>query len=117
MAGLVLFLHLILSCWMHLAASENSSVIYTPTVAGQQHVLSGTGFEDLEPQSYGRYQKLSIKQELEKRLSPRSSIHLEGEADFAALAARYTEYKRPQYIAAVRVAEEQDVIETVEFVH
>lgn len=32
-----------------------------------------------------------------------------------ALDARYTNYKRPEYIAAVQVAEEQDVIETVNY--
>ncbi|ORY63303.1 FAD binding domain-containing protein [Pseudomassariella vexata] len=70
---------------------------------------------DQNSAEYNDYNKLSIKHELKKRLSTKSNILLAGEDNFAEISARYTEYKRPLYIAAVQVQEEQDVIETVNY--
>ncbi|KAH6652454.1 FAD binding domain-containing protein [Truncatella angustata] len=61
------------------------------------------------------YLKLLLKEELQKRLSTSSNISLQGEEGFSIVDARYTDYKRPQYIAAVQVAEEQDVVEVVNY--
>ncbi|KAI1302456.1 FAD binding domain-containing protein [Xylaria venustula] len=59
--------------------------------------------------------KLSVKHELQQRLSEKAGLSLDGEESFSDLDARYTQYKRPQYFAAVKVAEENDVIETVNY--
>ncbi|KAI1279856.1 FAD binding domain-containing protein [Xylaria sp. FL0933] len=61
------------------------------------------------------YLKLSVKHELQQRLSEKAGLFLDGEESFSELDARYTQYKRPQYFAAVKIAEEQDVIETVNY--
>lgn len=106
----LLFFFFLVQC-IHLVAADNASVIYSPTIGGQQHVLWDAGGE----RTYDDYLKLSLKHELPKRLSAKAGLFLKGEENFGALDARYTDYKRPQYIAAVQVAEEQDVIETVRF--
>lgn len=94
--------------WTHLVAADNSSVIYSPTIEGQQVLWDAGG-----QATYNDYLKLTLKHELPKRLSGKAGLFLKGEDNFGALDARYTDYKRPQYIAAVQVAEEQDVVETV----
>lgn len=81
----------------------------------QQLPLLTKGAELSSESPHSHYLKFSTKVELQKRLSPKASIFLEGEEGFVALDARYTNYKRPEYIAAVQVAEEQDVIETVRY--
>ncbi|KAF4624419.1 hypothetical protein G7Y89_g13752 [Cudoniella acicularis] len=86
-----------------------------PVEGGEQQVLTWTGGEGQDISNDADYLKVSLKRELQKRLSPDARIVLEGEDEFAALDARYTNYKRPWYIAAVQVAEEQDVIETVNY--
>ncbi|KAJ5087784.1 FAD binding domain-containing protein, partial [Penicillium angulare] len=61
------------------------------------------------------YLRLSLKHELPKRLSARAAVTFQGEEQFTALDARYTNYKRPQYIAIVQPAEERDVVESVNY--
>lgn len=89
---------------------ENTSVFDTGLPAAQQ-VLTWPGGESQE--SLIEYLKFSVKNELQKRLSSEARIMLQGEEDFETLDARYTNYKRPWYIAGVSVAEESDVIATV----
>ena len=55
----------------------------------------------------------SARMELANRLSSNAEIFLQEDDTFQDLQARYTDYKRPEYIAAVKVAKEADVIETV----
>lgn len=113
MLNLICLLHLVLY-WTCRALGENASVILSPTIDGQ-HVLAGSSIESdgLNDAKQAYFYQLTIKKELQKRLSSGSDVHLEGEDSFAALSARYTDYKRPQYIAIVQPAEEKDVIETV----
>lgn len=56
---------------------------------------------------------LSIVSELPRRLSVGAHVIVEKDPDFDEVNARYTDYKRPVYIAGVQVQEEKDVIETV----
>lgn len=97
----------------HVVTADNSSVIYSPTIGGQQQVLWGADGEA----TYNDYLKLSLKHELQKRLSTEAGLFLKGEQNFGVSDARYTDYKRPQYVAVVQVAEEQDVVETVRLTH
>lgn len=55
----------------------------------------------------------SIAAELPGRLSVGARVIIEGADDFDLVNARYTEYRRPTYIAGVQVREEIDVVETV----
>ncbi|KAL9080507.1 MAG: hypothetical protein Q9157_000741 [Trypethelium eluteriae] len=113
--GLKLLFLLILSHWTRLSLAKNASVAYSPLTRGEQQVLGWTGGYEEDVSVDTDYLKLSLKRELQKRLSPDAWIVLEGEEGFAALDARYTDYKRPRHIAAVQVAEEKDVIETVNY--
>jgi hypothetical protein len=109
-----LFIHFILSWAASITATDNSSFIYSPEIRDQQQqVLEGAAGHSPYSLTSAEYLRLSLKQELSSRLSPEAAIFLEGSEDFAVLDARYTNYKRPDYIAAVKVAEEKDVIETV----
>lgn len=113
MLNLIFFLHLVLH-WTCRALGENASVILSPTIDGQQVLAaSSVGFDGLDDEKQAYFYRSTIKRELQKRLSPGSDVHLEGEDTFAVVNARYTDYKRPQYIAVVQVAEEKDVVETV----
>jgi len=111
--GLRFSIPLILVHFTGISFAENATVPYPTAGAEQQHLLTWTGGNRHELSAAAEYLKLSLKHELQKRLSPEARIILEGEEDFAALDARYTNYKRPWYITAVQVAEEQDVVETV----
>lgn len=103
---------LVLSFATRIAAADNASISYTPMGPDRQAVLGTTSdFERII--DHGDYLKLSMKHELQKRLSAKAGVFLQGEETFGVLDARYTDYKRPQYLAAVQVAEEKDVIETV----
>jgi len=112
--GLRTLLSVTIATCIRVAVAYNASAIYNPTLlARQQHVL-GPGEDHfsnaINPETY---LKLSVKHELQQRLSEKASVYLDGEEAFSDLDARYTQYKRPQYFAAVKVVEEQDVIETV----
>lgn len=93
---------------------QNNTSVFDSGLPVAQQVLTWTGGESQE--SSIEYLKISVKNELQKRLSSEASIVLQGEEEFETLDARYTNYKRPWYIAGVKVAEEKDVIETVGFV-
>ena len=56
----------------------------------------------------------SIVSELPKRLSVGARVIVETDPDFDQVNARYTDYKRPTYIAGVQAQEEKDVVETVQ---
>ncbi|KAI1419984.1 Glucooligosaccharide oxidase [Xylaria sp. FL1777] len=107
--------YLTITSYIHLATAYNASAIFTPTLLGQQQVLQAGGDRYADGLSPEVYLKLSVKYELRKRLSEKAGLFLEGEESFSDLDARYTQYKRPQYFAAVQVAEENDVIETVNY--
>ena len=57
----------------------------------------------------------SVQLELGKQLSPSAQVLIEGDEGFQPVIARYTNYKRPGYIAGVRVAEEEDVVKVVNY--
>ncbi|KAF2181509.1 FAD-binding domain-containing protein [Zopfia rhizophila CBS 207.26] len=99
--------------WTQATFTENSSVTYEPAGGAGQQVLTWTGGDGQVISA--DYLKLSLKQELQKRLSSEARIFLQDEQGFESLDARYTNYKRPWYIAAIQVAEENDVIETVNY--
>ncbi|PQE12470.1 FAD binding domain-containing protein [Rutstroemia sp. NJR-2017a BBW] len=61
------------------------------------------------------YLKHSIRTELKKRLSKDAIVLVEGDEDFIHANVRYSNYKRPTYIAAVKPLEERDVVETVNY--
>jgi hypothetical protein len=103
---------LVFSC-TRVVLGDNASVLFSPTVGGPQQVLSETAPDLIDHYQQAHHYTLGIKQELQKRLSPGSNIFLQDDESFAAFNARYTDYKRPRYIAAVQAVEEQDVIETV----
>ncbi|TVY94337.1 FAD-linked oxidoreductase [Lachnellula willkommii] len=105
-----LLFSLSLSPWTTTAFAENASVEYSPS--SQLILKEGAEGEHLDATSY---LKLSLKYELQKRLSPGARIVLEGDEDFSTFDARYTNYKRPTYIIAVQVAQEMDVVETVNY--
>lgn len=93
------------------AARENSSIPLDGRCCGGQNVLAFPGRE-----SDGgslMYLTQSVQLELKKRLSPTAELFIKGDEGFQHMNARYTNYKRPSYIAGVKVAEEKDVIETV----
>lgn len=90
---------------------QNNTSVFDSGLPAAQQVLTWTGGESQE--SSIDYLKVSVKNELQRRLSPEARIVLQGEEEFETLDARYTNYKRPWYIAGVKVAEEKDVIETV----
>lgn len=103
---------LVLSCPARIVTAENASISYMPTAPDQQAVFGATG--DFQRNiHHDDYLRLGMKHELSKRLSAKAGVYLQGEETFGVLDARYTDYKRPQYLAAVQVAEEKDVIETV----
>lgn len=109
-------LPLVLSQWPPISSADHGTVLYSPvTGEQQQHVFTWTSDkqQDLPAATDATYLQLSVKHELTKRLSHEARIVLEGEEDFTKFDARYTNYKRPQYIVAVQVAEEQDIVETV----
>ncbi|KAH6891501.1 hypothetical protein B0T10DRAFT_528634 [Thelonectria olida] len=56
------------------------------------------------------YLQQSIRAELKRRLSPKADVVLADDAEFAHLNQRYSNYKRPTYIAGVKVTEEMDVV-------
>jgi hypothetical protein len=84
-----------------------------PAGESYQSLFEGITIHGSEATDFNLYLKLSLRNELSKRLSPQAGIILPGEDNFTQFNARYTDYERPQYIAAVQVAVEQDVIETV----
>ncbi|KAI8949861.1 Glucooligosaccharide oxidase [Xylaria longipes] len=113
-----LLLPLILSQWPPTSSAELGTVLYSPmTGEQQQDVFTWTSGkqQDLSAATDATYLQLSLKNELTKRLSSEARITLEGEENFTEFDARYTNYKRPQYIVAVQVAEEQDVVETINY--
>lgn len=59
--------------------------------------------------------EISIKQELSLRLSDGAQVILPDEDAFAEVNERYSNYKRPGYLAGVTVKTEQDVVEAVGF--
>jgi hypothetical protein len=63
--------------------------------------------------SKNEFLQQTIQLELTRRLSNSAQLVLPGSGDFAEVNARYSDYKRPSYIAAVKVATERDVVETV----
>jgi hypothetical protein len=101
----------ILLQWVRGCLANNASISYSS--GAQQKILGWTESPESQDESYYKYLKWSIKQELQQRLSAGARIVLGGEDEFSALDVRYTNYKRPSYIAAVQAAEENDVIETV----
>jgi hypothetical protein len=104
---------LILHQWVQVALAENASVLYGSESRGEQEALTWTGVNEQDFAADMNYLKFSLKHELQKRLSSKARIFLEGEEEFKTLDARYTNYKRPWYIAAIQVTEEADVVETV----
>ncbi|KUJ20849.1 FAD/FMN-dependent oxygenase/oxidase [Mollisia scopiformis] len=80
-----------------------------------QHVLSLLGLGAASDPYDLQYLKRSIVSELSERLSPQANIITDEEAEFSIVNARYTDYKRPGYIVGVQVAEENDVVETVNY--
>ncbi|TGO77402.1 hypothetical protein BELL_0109g00040 [Botrytis elliptica] len=61
------------------------------------------------------YLKKSIQKELKTRLSPTAEVLIDSDEDFVHANVRYSNYQRPTYIAAVKVFEEADVVETVNY--
>ncbi|KAL9612459.1 MAG: hypothetical protein Q9167_002931 [Letrouitia subvulpina] len=92
---------------------QNNTSVFDSGLPAAQQVLTWTGGESQE--SSIDYLKVSVKNELQRRLSSDARIVLQGEEEFETLDVRYTNYKRPWYIAGVKVAEERDVIETVNY--
>ncbi|MCJ1351085.1 MAG: hypothetical protein MMC33_001067 [Icmadophila ericetorum] len=76
--------------------------------------MAYSGGEGSEDAGLG-YLKRSIQFELKRRLSSKAKLVIEGEDGFQHVNARYSDYKRPWYIAGVRVANEADAIETVNY--
>ncbi|KAI1175677.1 Glucooligosaccharide oxidase [Nemania sp. FL0916] len=115
--GMRLFFALILCQWARVSLAEHGTILYSPMSGENQHVFTLTGDQqqDLPAATHIRYLQLSMKLELTKRLSPGARVILEGDEHFTDLNERYTNYKRPQYILAVQVAEEKDVVETINY--
>ena len=85
-----------------------------PGFYGAQQLMKVLGLgRQCEDDTRSTYLKQSIRAELKQRLSPRARIFLNGDEGFHLVNARYTDYRRPTFIAGVKVAEERDVIETV----
>lgn len=87
-------------------SSENGSI---PLIAD----LLGFGGAGTHDESAALYLKQSIRAELANRLSPTAKVVFDGDEGFEHSNGRYTNYKRPTYIAGVQISTEQDVIETV----
>ncbi|KAL1636979.1 hypothetical protein SLS58_009505 [Diplodia intermedia] len=64
-----------------------------------------------------QYQAASVQAELSRLLSDKAEIYLPGTEQFDYSNARFSEYGRPTYIAAVHPASEQDVANTVRYSH
>ncbi|KAI3320508.1 FAD binding domain-containing protein [Xylariaceae sp. AK1471] len=107
---------LVWGCSLHLVRcvtqGENGTYSFSSNL---QHVLSSFGLGRGQEIHDREYLKRSIVSELSQRLSPQAIIKTEDDEGFAAMNERYTDYKRPTYIAGVLVAEENDVIETVNY--
>ena len=85
-----------------------------PSFYGAQQVMKFLGLGgQSQYDAHSTYLKQSIQAELKRRLSPSARIILDGDEDFHLVNARYTNYRRPTFIAGVKVAEERDVVETV----
>ena len=85
-----------------------------PGFYGAQQVMRFLGMGgQTQDDVHSTYLKQSIQAELKRRLSPNSRILLDGDEDFHLVNARYTNYRRPTFIAGVKVVEENDVVETV----
>lgn len=93
------------------ATNETASVDGHSLYNGLQQIL---GFPDND-ESELRYLAHSVQRELGKQLSPSAEVVIEGDEGFEYVNARYTDYKRPGYIAGVKVAEERDVVRTVNY--
>ena len=93
------------------AANETSSLDGHGLLDGQQQILAFPGHD--EPELW--YLAHSAQLELKKRLSASAKIVIQGDEDFADVNSRYTNYKRPGYIAGVIVGEEKDVVETLNY--
>ncbi|KAL8767029.1 MAG: hypothetical protein Q9194_006104 [Teloschistes cf. exilis] len=62
-----------------------------------------------------KYLQQSIRSELTRRLSPGAQILLDGDENFHVVNERYTNYQRPSFIAGIKVAAEDDVVEVVNY--
>ncbi|KAK7968042.1 FAD/FMN-dependent oxygenase/oxidase [Apiospora aurea] len=104
-------LALIIFVYVYTAAADDPSTIFSLTPEKQQQPLFGQMFDHAACPGPEAYAQISLKHELQKRLSKSAGVHLREEETFSLVDARYTNYKRPEYIAAVQVAEEKDVVE------
>ncbi|KAI1851229.1 hypothetical protein JX266_003304 [Neoarthrinium moseri] len=105
----------ILLQWVNFVIGQESPLSYVPTYGDQQPLIWGQEGISLDALVSDRYSKFSLKKELERRLSNKATISLAGDESFTILNARYSNYKRPEYIAVVQAAEENDVVETVNY--
>ncbi|KAK8054298.1 FAD-linked oxidoreductase alt4 [Apiospora saccharicola] len=108
-------LALIIFLYVYTAAADDPSTIFSLTPEREQQLLFGQMFDHAACPGPEAYAKISLKHELQKRLSKSAGVHLREEETFSLVDARYTNYKRPEYIAAVQVAEEKDVVEVVNY--
>ncbi|KAI4256800.1 MAG: hypothetical protein LQ352_001925 [Teloschistes flavicans] len=85
-------------------------------VYGAQHVMKFLGLTSRQPDDAKiTYLKQSIQSELTRRLSPAARIILDRDEDFHLVNERYTDYRRPSFIAGIQVAVENDVVEVVNY--
>jgi hypothetical protein len=60
-------------------------------------------------------EQTNIFLELKSQLSPRAQVIFPDDLEFQNVTARWSIYKRPTFRAAILVATEEDVIETVRY--
>ena len=104
---------LLVSCVLSVEITNDTAILLNSGQNyGGQQIMAYSGGEGSEDAGLG-YLKRSIQFELKRRLSSKAKLVIEGEDGFQHVNARYSDYKRPWYIAGVRVANEADAIETV----
>ena len=96
------------------ANATSSSSASLLAVNGAQQVMEMLGFDGADQrEAHDTFTRDSIRAELQQRLSSNARLLLPGDQDFHIIDERYTNYRRPTFIAGVQVAEERDVVETV----
>lgn len=105
------FLWFSAECIAHEEKNLNATASIPLPDGGVQSPLIWTNIEDEAPDIV--YLKKSIQIELKNRLSPAAKVLIDSDEDFVHANVRYSNYQRPTYIAAVKVFEEADVVETV----
>ncbi|KAL8669474.1 MAG: hypothetical protein Q9168_005936 [Polycauliona sp. 1 TL-2023] len=96
------------------ATTTNSASVLA--LNGAQQVMKLLGFDGTDQgEAHDTFMRESIRAELQQRLSSNARLLLPGDQDFHIIDERYTNYRRPTFIAGVQVAEERDVVETVNY--